>query len=131
MRQTGARSPERYGTNTGRLGSGSDRRGESEHLGGVAAQQPGEPLDRGAARLGRPVVDGEGCARRRAARVAADAAGSARDELTPTMLEVPERTKADGLLEGADGEHRRRGVAPADRDRYPLGKAERGGGLRR
>src|SRR5436190_1712862 len=34
------------------------------------------------------------------------------------------------VVEGADGEHRRRGVAPADGDRCSLGKTEGGGGLR-
>ena len=60
VRQTGARSPGEVRDEHRALRSGSDGRGESEHLGRLAAQQPGEPLDRGAARLGRAVVDGEG-----------------------------------------------------------------------
>ena len=75
VRQTGARSPERYGTNTGAW-SGSADAARASTSAVVTAQQTGEPLDRGAARLGRPVVDGEGCARRRAARVAADRPGA-------------------------------------------------------
>ena len=56
---------------------------------------------------------------------------SLRDEVTPTMLEVPERTKADGPSKAPTASIAADGVAPADRDRDSLGKPEGGGSLGR